>query len=166
MPQTDSIQWLHGTPSAASNVFTATATTDYSDNELDFGAPATGGSYPYLPEFPSLTEKGYTFPPEVVGNGGVEMGIHLAISAPVLVTGGMTAGVVNALTSATTGATTVIASRTFTPAQLAIAGAHYFIPVSGAAILEFLRCNFVATSFAADSGTAWAWYGPKTGGEK
>lgn len=68
MPQTDSIQWIHGTPSTPSNIFSSTS--QQSDNELDFGAPATGGSYPYLPEFPSLTEKGYTFPPEVVGNGG------------------------------------------------------------------------------------------------
>jgi hypothetical protein len=33
----------------------------------------------------------------------------------------------------------VIASRTFSAAQLGVAGAHYFIPVNLAAVLEFLR---------------------------
>jgi hypothetical protein len=163
MPQTDAIQWLHGTPSVPSNIFSST--TQESDSELDFGAPATGGSYPYLPEFPSLTEKGYTFPPEVVGNGGVEMGVHLVVSTAVA-PGSMTSGTVNVQSAATTNATTVIASRTFTLAQLAIAGAHYYIPVSGPAILEFLRCQFAGAAAGASSGTGVAWFGPKTGGEQ
>ena len=61
-----------------------TGNAQYSNLELDFGAPNSGASYPYLPAFPSLTEKGYTFPPEVVGDGGVEMGIHLVVTAPML----------------------------------------------------------------------------------
>lgn len=162
MPQTDAIQWLHGTPSTPSNIFSST--TQQSDSELDFGAPATGGSYPYLPEFPSLTEKTYTFPPEVVGDGGVEMGVHLIVSTAV-VPGSMTAGTINVESASTTNATAVIASRPFTLAQLAIAGAHYFIPVNGASVLEFLRCEFAATTAGATSGTGVAWYGPKTGGE-
>ena len=163
MPQTDSIAWVHGTPSTPSNIFSST--TQESDNELDFGAPATGGSYPYLPEFPSLTEKGYTFPPEVVGNGGVEFGLHFIVSTAV-VPGSMTAGAVNVQSAATTNATNVIASRSFTLAQLAIAGAHYYIPVQGVAVLEFLRAQFAATSAGATSGTGVAWFGPKTGGEQ
>lgn len=93
------------------------------------------------------------------------MGIHLIVSTAV-VPGSMTAGVVNVESSSTTNATTVIASRTLTLAQLAIAGVHYFIPVSGPAILEFLRCEFAATTAGASSGTGVAWFGPKTGGEQ
>ncbi len=162
MPQTDAIS-LHGVPATPSNIFSST--TQYSDNEIDFGSPNTGATYPYLPQFPSNTEQGYTFPPEVVGDGGVEMGVHLVISAGV-VPGSMVGGTVNVTSAATSSATTVIASRAFTNAQLAIPGAHYFIPVNGAAILEFLRCQFAAGTAGATSGTGWAWYGPKTGGEQ
>lgn len=165
MPVTDAIQWLHGTPTTPSNIFSSYPGVEYSDNELDFGAPNSGATYPYLPQFPSAAEKGYVFPPEVVGDGGVELGLHLIISTAVA-PGTMTAGTVNVLSAATTAATTVIASRPFTLAQLAIAGAHYFIPVSGVSVLEFLRCDFAATTAAASSGTGVAWFGPKTGGEQ
>lgn len=92
------------------------------------------------------------------------MGVHLIVSTAV-VPGSMTAGTINVESASTTNATAVIASRPFTLAQLAIAGAHYFIPVNGASVLEFLRCEFAATTAGATSGTGVAWYGPKTGGE-
>lgn len=166
MPQTDAIQWLHGTLATPSNIFTTTATTGYSDNELDFGAPSSGTSYPYLPQFPSLTEKAYTTPPEIPGEAGMVMGVHLVISTTVVGTvGGQTAGIINVLSDSTTAATDIIASRTIPIAKL-IAGNHFFVPVPGAAVLEFLRCAFQAVTHAADSGTGVAWYGPKTGGEQ
>ena len=163
MPVTDAIAWLHGTPTTPSDVFDST-TSDYSDNELDFGPYAAGTATPYLPEFPSRVEKGYTFPPEVPGNGGVEMGVHIVIGAAI-VPGSATAGTVNVTSAATASSTAIIATRTLTLAQLAVAGAHYFIPVNMVQVLRYLRCNFIGVTDVVTSGTAYAWFGPKTGGE-
>lgn len=164
MPVTDALNWLHGTAATPSNILTST-TSDYSDYELDFGAPLSGAAYPYLPEFPSIAEKGYTFPPEVVGEGGVVMGVHLVIGAAV-VPGSATAGTINVASGASSSATAIIASRTLTLAQLAVAGAHYFIPLAGASLLRFLRINLLGVTAAVTSGTGYAWYGPKCGGEQ
>lgn len=144
-------------------------TTNYSNLELDFGAPNSGGGYPYLPQFPSLTEKGYTFPPEVVGQGGAEFGVHILITAPFNTFATATVSVLtSAATAALIGTTTnIIASRVFSLAQWAIAGAHYFIPVPQAAVLEFFR--WYATNTTGSPNTAGAivsWYGPRTGGEQ
>ncbi len=147
-----------------------TGSAQYSNNELDFGAPNTGASYPWLPQFPSYAEKGYTFPPEVVGDGGVEMGIHLVITAPML-TAATTSIAFSVLTSSATGAligtaTNIIAARTLSAAQLGVNGAHYFIPVNGASILEFLRWYAANAGGAATTGYLTSWFGPKTGGEQ
>lgn len=147
-----------------------TGNAQYSNLELDFGAPNSGASYPYLPQFPSLSEKGYTFPPEVVGDGGVEMGIHLIVTAPML-TAATTSVAFSVLTSSATAAligtaTNIIAARTFSAAQLAVNGAHYFIPVNGASILEFLRWYAANAGGAATTGFLTSWFGPKTGGEQ
>jgi len=168
MPVTDALLYVHGTGSVVNgpitgkgtatmgdDIFTATNTTDVSNIELDLGAL-----------FPSLTERAYSNPAAPLGDGGVEFGLHLVIGAPVIgASGGMTAGTINILSDATTAATTVIASRLLTIAQLGVAGAHFFIPVDRAALKQFLRCNFVATTAAADSGTGVAWFGPRCGGE-
>ena len=164
MPATDALLWLHGTPATPSNVFTSTS-SNYSDNEIDFGAVVAGTSYPYIPQFPSATEKGYTFPPEQPGNAGVEQGVHVII-AVAIVAGSMTAATINVVSDATSSATDVIASRTFTLAQVETAGIHLYIPVTGPAVLRYLRANFLGVTAACSSGTAWAWYGPKTGGEQ
>jgi hypothetical protein len=147
-----------------------TGSAQYSNLELDFGAPNSGASYPWLSAFPSLTEKGYTFPPEVVGDGGVEMGIHLVITAPML-TAATTSIAFSVLTSSATAAligtaTNIIAARTLSAAQLGVNGAHYFIPVNGAAILEFLRWYAANAGGAATTGYLTSWFGPKTGGEQ
>jgi hypothetical protein len=163
MPVTDAITSLHGTPATPSDIFTGTA--QYSDSELDFGAAASGADYPYLQQFPSRTEQGYSFPPESLGPGGVEMGVHLIVGAA-LVPGSMAGGTVNVVSDDTTNATTVIASRDLTNAQLEVAGAHYFIPVPQGAVKEFLRCQFAAGTAGATSGTGYAWFGPRTGGEQ
>lgn len=165
MPISDALLWLHGTPPATpSNVFTST-TSDYSDSEIDFGASADGSAFPFIPQFPSRTEQGYTFPPETMGAGGVEMGIHVVISAAV-VPGSMTSANITVTSAATTNATTVIASRTFTNGQVGVAGAHYYIPVPLSAVNRFLRCNFLGVGAACTSGTAFAWFGPRAGGEQ
>jgi len=165
MPLQDAMMALHGSPSSPSNIFTATNTTDVADYVIDFGAPATGASTPYLTQFPSITEKGYTFPPEVVGEGGVVMGVHLVITTACTAGTGMTAGTVVVTTGATDALGTSIASRTLTLAQLAVVGAHYFIPVVGVAVLEFLSCYFQAVTQVAGAGKGYAWFGPKVGGE-
>jgi len=176
MPQTDAVAYIHGTGASVGPItgigttvvgdpiFQSTTST-YSNLELDFGAPASGSAYPYLPAFPSLTEKGYSFPPEILGDGGVEQGVHLIIGQAVS-GGSITSGTINVTSSAASSATAIVASRNFTSGQLGTSGAHYFIPVSGPAVLEFLRCAFVPNTGAAGSGTGVAWYGPKTGGEQ
>jgi hypothetical protein len=164
MPVTDALTALHGTPTTPSDVFTST-TADYSDYELDFGAANDGSTSPYIPAFPSRTEAAYTFPPEIPGPGGVEFGVHLIIGAAI-VPGSASACTVNVLSDATTAATTIIATRTLTLAQVGVAGAHYFIPVNMAMVARFLRANFIGVTDVVTSGTGFAWFGPKTGGEQ
>ena len=140
----------------------------YSNVEIDFGAPNSGGVFPNLVQFPSLTEKGYTFPPEVVGFGGVDSGVHIIVTGYV---NNLTSINFEVCTSAATNATynstgNPIASRSLTLAQLQVVGAHYFIPVPGSAILEFLRVYMALTGTAATAGTAVMWFGPRVGGEQ
>lgn len=145
-----------------------TAGSQYSNIELDFGAPSSGATYPYLSQFPSLSEKGYSFPPEVVGDGGVEMGLHIVVNGEY---NNLTSINFQVCTSTATAALFTaspnpIASRTLTLAQLQIPGAHYFIPVNFAAVLEFLRFYGGVTGTNPTAGTIVAWFGPKTGGEQ
>ena len=131
----------------------------YSEIELDFGGA-----------FPSTTEKGYTFPPEVVGQGGQPFGLHILIGSAFYNASGFTSIAFAPITSATAGAASsqAIASRTLTQAQLQVVGAHYFIPVSPASVLEFLAfyATFSGGSNYPTTGTILAWYGPMTGGEQ
>jgi hypothetical protein len=137
------------------------AGTQFSNLELDFGAPLAGTSFPYIPQFPSLTEKTYTFPPEVMGAGGVDFGLHILVGQTFLT---LTSILFNVCSAATTAATAIIAARSLTLAQL-VAGQHYFIPVNPAAVLEFLRFQAVLTGSNATAGTVVAWFGPSSGGE-
>jgi len=147
-----------------------TGSAQYSNLELDFGAPSSGIVYPYLPQFPSGYEKAYTFPPEALGTGGVEMGIHLLITAPMLTAATTSIAFTVATSSATAAlyntAANVIGSRTLTAAQLAVQGAHYFIPVNPGSVLEFLRWYAANAGGAATTGYLVSWYGPRTGGEQ
>ncbi len=165
-PQLSTSATILATPALIGDLICVGVTSQVSNLELDFGAPNTGASYPWLPQFPSLAEKGYTFPPEVVGNGGVDWGLHILVTGPVY-GNSLTSIKFDVESGAATQATTVIASRTLTIAQLQVAGAHYYVPVSGAAVLEFLRFN--ATNAPANNGyvgSIVAWFGPKTGGEQ
>jgi hypothetical protein len=174
----DAMQYFHGTGTAAFGPVTNTAgvlgdALDYSGSqycnlEIDFGAPSTGSAFPNISEFPSLTEKSYTYPPEVVGDGGVQFGVHLVIGSAFNTLTSLTFDV---CTSATTGALYTsapnpIASRTLTLAQLAVVGAHYWIPVPGVAVLEFLRWYAAITGSNPTTGTIYSWWGPKCGGEQ
>lgn len=170
---TDAFQYLHGTGTSAFGPVTNTAGvlgdalgaagTQFSNLEIDFGAPSAGGAFPYIPAFPSLTEKGYTNPPEVVGDGGVQFGVHIVVGSAFNT---LTSILFNVCSSATTAATAIIAARSLTLAQLAVVGAHYWIPVPGVAILEFLRFQAVLTGGNPTTGTIYSWFGPKIGAEQ
>ena len=74
----------------------------------------------------------------------------------------------NVCTSATTAAldsgSNPIAARTLTLAQMQVVGATYYIPVSGNAVLEFLRWHANITGTADTAGTLVSWYGPRSSG--
>lgn len=180
MPVTDAVLYVHGTGTSPYGPVTNTAGvlgdalcasgSQYSNIELDFGAPNSGATYPWIPGFPSYAEKGYTFPPEVVGDGGVEFGLHIIVESAF---NALTSILFEVCTSADTGALYTsapnpIASRSLTLAQLEVVGAHYFIPVNFASVLEFLNFYAALTSSGGDptTGTIVAWFGPKTGGEQ
>jgi hypothetical protein len=154
-------------PNTAGDAYCA-AGSQYSNLEIDFGVPSSGGSFPWVPAFPSLTEKGYTFPNVPVGQGGVQFGMHIVVTAP---TNLLTSVNFEVCTSSTASALVgsspnPIAARTLTLAQLQVAGAHYFIPVSGFAVLEFLRVYMALTGTDPTIGTLWIYWGPSSGGEQ
>lgn len=151
-----------GYPSLQGDALCASG-TQYSNLELDYGAPNSGATYPWLPQFPSLTEKGYTFPPEVVGAGGYEIGLHIIVTSPFNT---LTSILFDVVSNNTTAATTVIASRSLTLVQLQNTGAHYYIPVIPAALLEFVRFHATLTGSNPTFGTIVAYLGPRTGGEQ
>jgi hypothetical protein len=138
--------------------------SQYSNIELDFGSGYLGAPG----AFPSITEKGYTQPPAIVGAGGVEMGYHIQVMSAFNT---LTSINFEACTSSTTGALYTaspnpIASRVLTLAQLQVVGAHYYIPVPLQAMLEFNRWYAALTGSDPTTGTIISWFGPKTGGEQ
>jgi hypothetical protein len=137
------------------------AGTVYSQLELDFGAPNTGAAYPWLPQFPSSVEKGYTFPPENPGSGGTDFGVHIIIMAPYNNANSFTGLTVDVCSDPTASATTVIATRILLLAKLQIAGAKYFIPVPGGSVLEFLRLHYTVGTGNPTTGTIVAYWGPR-----
>ena len=158
---------MTSTPNTQGDAFLA-AGSQYTNLEIDFGAPNTGASFPNIPEFPSLTEKTYTFPPEVVGQGGVDMGLHIIVTATFNLLTSVNFEVVTSATTAAlfSAAPNPIATRTLTLAQLQVLGAHYYIPVQGSAVLEFLRAYGALTGTTPTTGFIVSWYGPRTGGEQ
>jgi hypothetical protein len=165
--QTVSGEAMTFTPNTIGDVLCQSG-SQYSNLELDFGAPNSGLIFPSIPQFPSLTEKTYTAPPEVVGQGGVDMGLHFIVTAAFNL---LTSINFEAVTSATTGALYTaspnpIAARTLTLAQLQVVGAHYYLPVQGSAVLEFLRFYAALTGSSPTAGAISSWYGPRTGGEQ
>jgi len=145
-----------------------TSASQYSNLELDFGAPNTGAAYPWLPQFPSLAEKGYTFAPENPGGAGSDYGVHIIVMAPFNTLTSInfqvvTSAVTNALFSVTAN---IIASRPLTLAQLQVIGAHYYIPVPQTAVLEFLRWYAALSGSATTAGLIVSYWGPRCGGEE
>jgi hypothetical protein len=165
-PQLSASATILANPPLLGDLLVVGVTSQQSNLEIDFGAPNSGASNPFISEFPSLTEKGYTYPPEVVGDGGISFGVHIVISGPVY-GNSLTSIAFNVETASTTNATNIIATRSLTIAQLQVAGAHYFIPVPGNSVLEFLRWNAVNTpANNGFVGSIYSWWGPKLGGEQ
>lgn len=173
----DTLGFVHGTGasvqgpmSVASGVYGDVLTTAaYSALELDLGAPGSASSYPYVSQFPSYTEQGYTSPPTVVGVGGISIGLNIMITAAFTVGSGFTSGTIDVCSSATTAATytgpvQIIATRILTLAQMAVIGAVYFIPLNPYQILEFNRFHWIPNGNTPGAGKVLAWYGPRNGG--
>ena len=173
MPVTDAVLYVHGTGTSAYGPITLSGSTygdtigasgsQYSNIELDFGTPGTGSPL----NFPSYVERAYTTPPVVVGGNTVPFGLHIQVMSAFNT---LTSINFEVCTSATTAALVgsspnPIAARTLTLAQLGVLGAHYFIPVSFGACLEFLRFYAAVTGSNPTLGTITAWFGPATGGE-
>ena len=154
-------------PSTMGDAYCA-AGSQYSNLEIDFGAPNSGASFPWVPGFPSVTEKGYTFANAQVGQGGVQFGVHIIVTAPANTLTSVNFEVCTSLTaSALVGSSpNPIASRVLTLAQLQVSGAHYFIPVAGASVLEFLRVYMAITGSNPTIGTLFIYWGSVSGGEQ
>jgi hypothetical protein len=165
-PQLSASATILATPALLGDLLVVGATSQQSNLELDFGAPNPGTSNPLISAFPSLTEKGYSYPPEVVGDGGIPFGVHIVVSGPVY-GNALTSIAFNVESGPTTNTTTIIATRSLTIAQLQVQGAHYWIQVPGNAVLEFLRWNAVNTpANNGYVGSIYSWWGPKCGGEQ
>ena len=165
-PQLSSSATILATPALLGDLLVVGTTSQQSNLEIDFGAPNPGTSNPLISAFPSLTEKGYSYPPEVVGDGGIPFGVHIVVSGPVY-GNSLTSIAFNVESASTTNATNIIATRSLTIAQLQVQGAHYWIPVPGNSVLEFLRWNAVNTpANNGYVGSIYSWWGPKLGGEQ
>jgi hypothetical protein len=140
--------------------------SQYSNIELDFGAPNSGGNYPWLPQLPSLTQKGYTNPAEQPGNGGAQYGVVITVTAAFNTLTSINFEVCTSSTaSALVGSSpNPIAARTLTLAQLQVIGARYWIPVSGFQVLEFLRVYAAITGSNPTLGAVTMYWGPIEGG--
>ncbi len=169
--------YVHGTGSTAfgpltnsSGVFgdaLCRSGSAYSNLELDFGAPGSASTYPYVSNFPSYAEKGYSNPPEVVGTGGVPWGLTIQVMSAFNTLASINFEI---CTSSSTGATyngtgNPIASRVLTLAQLEVVGAAYFIPVNPQQVLEFMNFYAALTGSDPTTGTIIAFFGPRQGGE-
>jgi hypothetical protein len=179
MPISDALAYVHGTGSTNQGSISnnngvygdalLAAGNQYSNLELDYGAPNNGSTFPYITQFPSLYEKNSTgMPPVTVGAGGVGFGLHIQIEQAFNNSIGNTTFTVCTanFTNATNAGNNNIASRVLSYAQMQAAGAHYYIPVNPAAVLEFLRFYATITSGNnALAGTITSWFGQPSGGE-
>jgi hypothetical protein len=155
---------ITATPNTPGDAYCASG-SQYSNVELDFGSPTAALTNPL--SFPSYAQKAYTFPAEVVGDGGVEFGLHIQVGGYANLLTSINFEVCTASTTGAlyTAANNPIAARTLTLAQLSVA-AHYFVPVNFASVLEFLRVYMALTGTNPTAGTISMWFGPKTGGEQ
>ena len=176
---TDATLFLHGTGTSAFGAFSLSGSTygdalcragsQYSNLEIDFGAPGSASSWPYVSQFPSYTEEGYP------GSGyslaetfdtGVPWGLHIQIMSTFNTLTSINFQIcTSAATSAVyTGAGNPIASRTLTSTQLQVLGGCYFIPVTLSQVQEFTNFYASLTGGSPTTGTVVSWFGPKSGG--
>ncbi len=141
--------------------------SQYSNGSWDQGgAIAAASSYPYIQQFPSYIEEGYTFPPEILGQGGIVFGLHIRIMTAF---DNFTTILVHCCSGSSANPTYTaneIVARNFTLAQWQAAAAHYFIPLNLSQVLEYNQAYFDLTGSAPTTGTIIAYYGPLEGGEQ
>lgn len=139
---------------------------NYSNAVLDLGDPGSASVFPWMLMFPARTEAAYTFPPEQLGQGGVEIGMHIKVTRTYLTTMTYCTFYLCSGSSATpTYSSNSIASRYFVIAQL-VAGMHFFIPLPLAAFYaqRYHRAYF-APDGSASYGMCIIYIGPREGGE-
>jgi hypothetical protein len=161
MPMSDYLAWIHGKADRSTGTLVpvrfVTAGTTYSEDQLDFGTIATGN-------------EGIANLLGMFSNGAIRTGLHVVVTEAY--NGPMTSATIFINTSATNALITgtVLTERVFTVAQLAVLGAHYFIPLppGGAAsapnILEFLAAGITVAGGTPTTGSVDMWFGPDADG--
>ena len=178
---TDTLGYVHGTGSSVQGPITVAAAatisaqpiygdalcasgSQYSNLELDLGAPGFGATWPYTQQFPSYTEVGYTYPPETFDTP-IQWGLNIQIMSAFNTLASILFYLCSSATTAALYSVAPIGQRTLTLAQMQVVGATYFISVNSlASVLEFNRFYAAITGSNPTLGTIVAWYGPKTGG--
>ena len=175
MGMSDILGWVHGAADRSTGtlvpVVFGTSGYTYSEDQLDMGT-MTAPSTPALAVSGAPAGIPALFPS--ISNSANRIGLHVVITQAYTVGSGCTGGDIWITTSATqanTATPTLVACRRFTLAQLAILGAHYFIPMppmGNSAVQTYLR--FLAAYFgtiggyAPAAGGAELWFGPDADG--
>jgi hypothetical protein len=158
MGMSDYLGWIHGKADRSTGTLVpvrlVTAGTTYSEDQLDFGAAVSGAPAEIASLFPNIA------------NGAIRIGLHIVITEAY--NSPMTSATIFINTSATNALTTgtVLTERVFTVAQLAVLGAHYFIPLppGSANILEFLAAGITVAGGTPTTGSVEMWFGPDADG--
>jgi hypothetical protein len=175
---TDAMLFVHGTGTSGQGAISlaagvygdalCAAASQYSNVTLDFGAPGSASSYPYVSQFPSLTEAGYPAAGYSIAEmqaSGVPWGLHLQVMSAFNTLGSLAISVNSGSTSDPTYTSNPIAGpRTLTLTQLGVLGACYFIPVDIAQVLRYINFYAALTGSPPSQGTVIAWFGPRVGG--
>lgn len=177
---TDALLFVHGTGISGQGAISYNSSTgiygdtlgaaasQYSNITLDFGAPGSASSYPYVAQFPSIIEAGYPasgYPQAETFASGVPWGLHLqimsAFTAPLT---SMVIYLCSGSSSDPTYTSNSIVTRTLTVAQMAVLGATYFIYFPLESLNRYLNFYAAESGGVASLGTCIAWFGPKCGG--
>jgi len=167
MPMSDYLAWIHGKADRSTGALVpvrlVTAGTAYSEDQLDFGtATAATTSTAGTPGVSNLLG--------MFSNGAIRMGLHVIITEAY--NSPMTSATIFINTSATNAQTTgtVLTERAFSVTQLAVLGAHYYIPLppggtpNSPNILEFLAAGITVAGGTPTTGSVEMWFGPDADG--
>ena len=177
---TDAILFVHGTGISAQGAISYNTSTgfygdaicaaahQYSNITLDFGAPGSAATYPYVAQFPSVTEQAYAaagYSQAETFGSGINWGLHIQVMSAfnTLVSLGIYVNT-GASSDPTYTSTCIAGPRTLTLAQLNVLGACYFIAVDPARVLRYLNFYALLTTTPPTTGTIIAWFGPQCGG--